>query len=180
MSCAATFKKEAHLELFLLRHARPEAPNSERYSDDRQRPLTEAGRQEHRRVIRAVVPLLQPLDYILSSPLVRARQTADLTAEGLSWNGQVQETSVLGEAYTTGAVLALLDNYAPQARLLCIGHAPDMGRLAAFLLDGEGRSRIDFQQGALMGLSFIGVPMPGRGTLCFFLRPADVLRMQDA
>lgn len=164
----------------MLRHARPEAQNSERYPDDRQRPLSEAGRQEHRRVIRAVAPLLQPLDHILSSPLVRARQTAALTAEVLSWNGQVHETSVLGEAHSTGAMLALLHNYSSQARLLCIGHAPDMGRLAAFFLDGEGRSRSDFQQGALMGLTFAGAPAPGRGTLCFFLRPVDILHMQDA
>jgi hypothetical protein len=50
-----------------------------------------------------------------------------------------------------------------------------MSKLSAVFLDGEGRSTIAFQAGAVLGLAFSGFPMPGRGTLRFFLRPADVL-----
>lgn len=61
--------------------------------------------------------------------------------------------------------------------MLCIGHEPYMSRLSAVFLDGEGRSAISFQPGAIASMSFRGHPQPGRGVLCFFLQPADVLRL---
>ncbi|MGQ4810474.1 hypothetical protein NKDENANG_03944 [Candidatus Entotheonellaceae bacterium PAL068K] len=163
------------MELFFMRHAQAGRPDPGLYPDDCQRPLTEIGQQEHRLVARALVPLLQPLDQLFSSPLLRARQTAAIIAMALQLPGQVKETPVLGEDCTLGGVLGLLQDYPRDARLLCVGHEPNMNRLSAIFLDGKGRSAIAFQPGSVLGLSFSGHPTPGRGTLRFFLRPADVL-----
>ena len=163
------------MDLFFMRHA--EAEKRERYPDDHRRPLTAEGHQEQRLVARALVPVLQPLHHLLSSPLLRARQTADLVAEALRFPGQVEETAVLGGDCTVGAVLTLLQGYPREARLLCVGHQPAMSRLAATFLDGEGRSALAFQPGAIVGLTFSGYPTPGRGILSLFLRPADVLSL---
>jgi phosphohistidine phosphatase len=161
------------MDLFFMRHA--EAEKRTLYPDEYRRPLTEEGRQQQRQVVRALVPLLQPLHHLLSSPLLRARQTADIVAEALCFPGQVEETAVLGGDCTVGAVLALLQGYPREARILCVGHEPDMSRLAAIFLDGEGRSTIAFQPGAMVGLTFSGHPTPGQGILSMFLRPVDVL-----
>jgi phosphohistidine phosphatase len=163
------------MDLFFMRHA--EAEPRERYAHDHQRPLTAPGRQQQRRVVQALGPILQPLDYLLSSPLVRARQTADIVAEVLVFPGQITETSILGADCSVGAVLDLLHTYPRQARLLCVGHEPDMSRLSAVFLDGEGRSAMAFQPGAVLGLSFAGHPAPGRGALRLFLRPTEVLAL---
>jgi phosphohistidine phosphatase len=163
------------LDLFFMRHAAAEP--RERYTHDHQRPLTIQGRQQQHRVVQVLTPILQPLDHLLSSPLVRARQTADIVAEVLAFPGQIEETALLGTDCTVGAVLDLLQGYPRQARLLCVGHEPDMSRLSAVFLDGEGRSAMAFQPGTVIGLSFTGHPAPGRGTLRFFLRPAEVLAL---
>ena len=163
------------MDLFFMRHAAAEP--REHYAHDHQRPLTAPGRQQQRRVAQALCPILQPLHHLLSSPLVRARQTAALVAEALAFPGQIEETAVLGADCTVGAILDLLHGYPPQARLLCVGHEPHMSRLSAVLLDGAGRSAIAFQPGAIIGLSFAGHPAPGRGTLRLFLRPAEVLAL---
>jgi phosphohistidine phosphatase len=161
------------MELFFMRHA--EAESRDLYPDDRQRPLTERGRQQQERVVSALVPLLQPLHYLLSSPLRRARQTADIVTTVVHGSPAVEETSVLAGDYTLGTVLDLLQRYPRDARILCVGHEPHMSKLSAVFLDGEGRSTIAFQAGAVLGLTFSGPPTPGRGTLRFFLRPADAL-----
>jgi phosphohistidine phosphatase len=161
------------MELFFMRHA--EAESRDLYADDRQRPLTPLGHQQHQRVVRALKSLLQPLDHLLTSPVLRARQTAEIVAATVSCATAVQETSVLAEACTVDAVLQLLQGYPHQARLLCVGHEPHMSKLSAVLLDGEGHSAIAFQVGSLLALTFSDYPIPGQGTLRFFLRPADVL-----
>jgi phosphohistidine phosphatase len=161
------------MELFLMRHA--EAESRDLYPDDGERPLTERGRQQQERVVSALIPLLQPLHYLLSSPLRRARQTAAIVATAMQGGPVVEETSVLAGDCTLGTVLDLLHRYPRDARLLCVGHEPHMSKLSAVFLDGEGHSTIAFQAGALLGLTFSGHPTPGRGTLRVFLRPAEVL-----
>jgi phosphohistidine phosphatase len=161
------------MDLFLMRHA--EAESRDLYPEDRLRPLTESGRQQQQRVVHALAPLLQPLHHLLSSPFVRARQTADIVAAALPCTPAVEETPMLAEACTVGTVLNLLQGYRRDARLLCVGHEPHMSQLSAAFLDGEGRSAIAFQAGSVLGLSFSGHPAPRGGTLRFFLRPADVL-----
>lgn len=163
------------MELFLMRHG--VAETSGRYADDAQRPLTEQGQRDHRRVAQRLLPLLDPLDHLLSSPLLRAQQTAAIMAESLQFGGHIEETSILAEDCTVDAVLDLLQGYAPTARMLCVGHQPHMSRLAAVFLDGEGHGTIAFQPGSLLGLSFNGRPTIGQGMLRVFLRPSDVLAM---
>jgi phosphohistidine phosphatase len=108
---------------------------------------------------------------------VRARQTADIVAAALAFSGNIEETAVLGTDCTVDAVLELLHQYPHRARLLCVGHEPDMSRLSALFLDGAGRSAMAFQPGTVIGLSFAGHPTPGSGTLRVFLRPTEALTL---
>jgi phosphohistidine phosphatase len=165
------------MELFLMRHADAGRPDPLRYPDDHQRPLSERGNREHRRLARALMPVLQPLDRILSSPLLRARQTADLVAEALQCPARVEETAILGSECTVGRFIGLLENHPRDARMLCVGHEPAMSRLAAVFLDGDGLSTIAFVPGSVLGLTFAGHPAPGRGTLRLFLRPPELLTL---
>jgi phosphohistidine phosphatase len=165
------------MELFLMRHADAGRPDPLRFPDDRQRPLSEQGTQEHRRMARALVPLLQPLDRILSSPLLRARQTAAMVAEALQCTERVEETVILGGECTVGRFIGLLEDYPRHARILCVGHEPAMSQLSAVFLDGDGFSSIAFAPGAVLGLTFPGHPAPGRGALRIFLRPPELLSL---
>ena len=63
-----------------MRHGEAGEADSRRWPDDRQRPLTDAGRREHARVAEALRRMGVRFDRLLSSPLVRARETAEITA----------------------------------------------------------------------------------------------------
>ena len=158
-----------------MRHA--EAESAHRYAEDRLRPLTAHGQTQHEAVARRLAPLLQPLDHILTSPILRARQTAEIMASALTCANDMTETPFLADACTVGNVIRLLQDYAQDARILCIGHQPYMSRLSATFLDGEGRSAFAFEPGSAVGILFQGYPAPGSGMLRFFLRPTDILQM---
>ena len=66
--------------LILMRHGEAGEADSRRWPDDRQRPLTDAGRREHARMAEALRRMDVRFDRMLSSPLARARETAEITA----------------------------------------------------------------------------------------------------
>ena len=166
------------MELFLMRHGEAERPGG--HAEDRLRPLTAHGHATQQRVAQALVSLIQPLDYLLSSPVLRARQTADIAAAAIPCTTPIEETSILADACTVGAVLNLLQEYPRDARILCVSHEPYMSRLSAVFLDGEGRSAIAFQPGSVLGITFHGHPSPGHGMLRFFFQPHDLVSLLDA
>jgi phosphohistidine phosphatase len=165
------------MELFLLRHAQAEDPHL--YAYDHQRPLSDQGRHEQQRIAQVLALLLSPLDYLLSSPLLRARQTAEITAAAMPFPCAMTETALLGEDCSVGNVVKLLQQYPPQARLLCVGHEPFMTRLSASFLNAASPRAVDFPRSALLGLHFPGHPEPGLGTLRVFLHPADMLALSQ-
>jgi phosphohistidine phosphatase len=168
-------RRKTDMDLFLMRHAVAAARAIG--ADDFQRPLTKEGQRDQRLVAGALVPLLWPLEHLFSSPLLRALQTADIVAETLGFPGEVEATTVLGQDCTVEGVLNLLHGYPRQARILCVGHEPNMSRLSAVFLDGEGRSAIAFQPGSIIALTFPEHASPARGILRFFLRPAELLQL---
>ena len=165
------------MELFLMRHGEAERPGG--HTEDRLRPLTAHGHATQQRVAQALASLMQPLDHLLSSPVLRARQTADIAAAAIQCATPVEDTEILADACTVGGVLNLLQQYPRDARILCVSHEPYTSRLSAVFLEGEGRSAIAFQPGSVLAMTFHGHPTPGRGTLRFFLQPQDLLSLLD-
>ncbi len=82
-------------ELYLIRHG-VAAERGENYPDDTKRPLTNEGVQKLRKEARALLELDITFDVILTSPLVRTRQTAEVVAVGLSQSSPYREHGVAG------------------------------------------------------------------------------------
>ncbi len=80
------------MELYLLRHAIAEEPSSARYSDDSLRPLTQEGIEKMRQAATGAKKLEIEIDLILSSPFVRAKQTAEIFAESFAATKKINLT----------------------------------------------------------------------------------------
>ena len=104
-------------ELYLIRHGVAEE-RGEAWPDDAKRPLTQEGMAKLRRAARALERLDVALDVIVTSPLVRTRQTADIIAGGLE---SLTRTSSTAESLAPGggfaAVMADLEKQAKRSRL---------------------------------------------------------------
>lgn len=165
------------LEVYLVRHA-VAAERGPRFPDDRLRPLTPGGVAKFTRAVAGLARLGVTLDVVLTSPLVRARQTADLLVAGLRPRPALVEIEDLAPGRPAAGVIAAVETASSRgrrgaARLALVGHEPDLGALAARLLGAKGT--FEFRKGGVCRIDLERAMPQGPGTLRWWL-PPRVLR----
>jgi phosphohistidine phosphatase len=132
------------VELYFLRHGR--AADAEAWQgDDYDRPLTVDGRERMMREAKAIKRLVSSLDSIVTSPLVRARQTASIVAEALGIADRLVEDERVGPGFDLDRLAAILRAHG-DAALMLVGHEPSMSATIGRLIGGGA---IDFKKGSL-------------------------------
>lgn len=121
------------MKLYLLRHATA----VDVASSDAQRELTKEGREEARIVGAALAELGVRLSHIFSSPLVRACQTAEITAQVLKFAGDVEFLDELANNTSTTALLKTLKPFVAAGEILLVGHMPALSEHLAALIGAE-------------------------------------------
>ncbi|MBA2564889.1 MAG: histidine phosphatase family protein [Gemmatimonadetes bacterium] len=164
------------MQLILMRHALAEE-RSERWPDDSLRPLTSEGERKHRLVSAALRRMDVTFDTLISSPLTRARQTADITAEVYGRKDAVIESDALGRGYSVEALAEFLGGFDDDSTLLCVGHEPDLSGFSAHLLHRSGDVSIEFKKSGVMGLAISGAVRPGAAMLLYFFKPGHLARL---
>jgi phosphohistidine phosphatase len=158
-------------ELYLIRHGVAEE-RGEAWPDDAKRPLTQAGMAKLRRSARALARLGVVFDVIVTSPLVRTRQTAEILAANLDPHPHVVTADALAPGGSVAAVLAALELHAKRERVAVVGHEPGIGALASRILGS--RRPVSFKKGAVCRIDVDSLP-PSAGDLRWLL-PPKVLR----
>ena len=159
-------------ELYLVRHAIA-AERGTDWPDDDKRPLTARGVSRFKESIAGLVRLDVSVDEIFTSPLIRAKQTAQLLAAGLPGKPPVKTLDVLSPGHAPGTVLAQLSRTARRRRIALVGHEPDLGELAAHLI-GAGRA-LPFKKGGVCRIDVESLTSRRAGALSWFVTP-KVLR----
>jgi len=155
-------------QLYLVRHGLAEA-RGDAWPDDTKRPLTADGMSRMRKAVRRLVRLGVSVEVVLSSPLVRARQTAEIVAGGLAPSPSLVTVDSLAPDGSYAAVVADLEKHARKARIALVGHEPAMGELAARLIGS--RHPIEFKKGAVCRIDIDDLPPAGPGDLRWLLTP---------
>ena len=140
------------MNLYLLRHGIAAERGTGQYASDADRPLTTKGRRKLRGAAAAMRAMNLSFDVILSSPLVRARQTAELIAKALHCRHRLELTELLAPGASAAGLVRRLNQLKPQSALL-VGHEPDLSALASRLLTGGDGLAITFKKGGLCRLS---------------------------
>lgn len=153
--------------MFLVRHAIAHERNRARWPDDSQRPLTATGKRKFRKAARGLGRLLPKSARILTSPYVRARETAGILSA--IHGGRFVECPELGHGEKPQAVFELL-RVRPGADVVLVGHEPDLGRFLAAAL-GAGSARIVFKKGGAACIEFGRRVIAGGATLQWFMTP---------
>jgi len=166
----------AMLELYLVRHGIAEN-RGEHWPDDSKRPLTSGGVAKLRKAAKGLVALDVTFDQIISSPLVRTRQTADVLAEVLKGKPPVATSDALAPAGTPAAVIQEIGRHARKARLALVGHEPNLGELAAQLIGAK--APLEFKKGGICRIDFDVLPPKGVGALRWFATPKMLRSLAD-
>jgi phosphohistidine phosphatase SixA len=151
--------------LLLLRHADAGDPG-DWAGDDDLRPLSDKGIRQSERLGRHLARLRFEPDAIVSSPKLRARQTADIVARALEVDVRLDER--LGSGVSVTSVEALLRDAGDPRRPILVGHDPDFSDLAAEL---TGASSIPVRKGALVRIDLPDGIRAGSGVLRWLLPP---------
>ena len=154
------------MRLLLIRHAIA-VPSGTPGVEDDERPLTSRGRKRFRSAARGLARIMDRPDILLTSPLPRAVETAEIAAHAF---GKLEPKHDKALARGVGDILALLRRQPSDATVAIVGHEPTLSQVLARLL-GSGRpERLAFKKG---GAALVEVPDEARsaGRLVWFLRP---------
>lgn len=143
--------------------------------DDADRPLTRSGRKKMIRAARGLRKIEPTIDLLVTSPLLRARETRGILTEEF---GPAQ-VAVLDELAPNSSPSQFLNWLAAcDAEVVgAVGHEPGLSRLASWLATGTSGSAMALKKGGVCALSFAGVPERGSAVLQWLLTPGQLRRL---
>jgi|SRR5579875_2821668 len=154
------------MELYLLRHgvAEKDRPGV----SDAERALTQEGRRKLRQVMKAASEAKVQPTLILTSPLKRALQTAEVAQEVLGYKNQILRSKALLPAATVEQVWEEVRGHRDEASLMLVGHNPLFAELSGYLL-GSADMEVEFKKGALLRVDFEEFRAHPKGVLRWYL-----------
>jgi len=158
------------MDLLIIRHAIAFDRDRNRWRDDAERPLSPAGIRRARKAAAGLKKLTPRPGRLLTSPLVRAAQTARILTDVAGWPA-AEEMPELSPGEPALAVLELLSQ--DRGKLTAVvGHQPELGHLlGACLLGGGGVLPIEMKKNAVACVSFSGRPRAGHAALTWLATP---------
>lgn len=158
------------MDIYLVRHADAEERDGKKWPNDDKRPLSRDGKRRFASLIKRVNDLPDYVDILASSPLVRARETADLLVEKAAWQPYV-EWAELGPDVEPERVVEKLRNLRGISSVALVGHEPQMSALFSLLVSGSKAGvHLEFKKGAIARIGF-NPRKDGPGKLLWLVAP---------
>jgi len=166
------------MNLYLMRHGIAVAADDLGIIQDQERPLTSKGIKRIRRAARGIRRLGIEFDGVLTSPLLRARQTADIVAATLDLQSRLEEVAELAPECSVEQLSMSLTRYQDRYHLLLIGHQPLLGQTLGSLIDPNPGTKFEFDlgKGSLCRVEIDRLPFDKPGVL-HWLITAKQLRL---
>jgi len=161
----------AGYELYIMRHGLAAGLAVGGIIDDAKRPLTSEGRKKMQEIARGLVRLGIALDWIVSSPLIRAVETAGIVSESLPSEVPMDISDSLSPGAPAEALISFLARHPNRRRVLVVGHEPDLSELAARLVGAGRNANLAFKKGGCCSITFGEFPPKSPGQLVWWLTP---------
>jgi phosphohistidine phosphatase len=166
------------MNLFILRHGLAVEPGSAGFANDSDRPLTPKGERKLWKIAQAMEDLDLSFDWILSSPYLRARQTAEIVAEGLDLRKKLELCEPLTPAGSVKKLIQQIDQRRPRPiDVLLVGHEPYLSELVSLLICGNTEAAVLMKKGGLCKLSIESLQHGQCATLEWLLTPKQMCLM---
>jgi len=166
------------MQLLVIRHATAENPATVAATgqDDPGPPLSKEGKRAMKRVAAGLAELIDKLDVIAASPLVRAQQTAQIVAKVYN-DLPVETVNALLPENEPSDLMPWLERHASDNIVAVVGHEPHLGFLVTWLMSGQKVSRVALKKGSACLLEFSDTVAGGSATLHWLLTPSELRRI---
>lgn len=154
------------MRVYFLRHGKAESRSAWRGADA-DRPLTSDGEEAMRREAKTLRAMELALDVIVTSPLERARRTAEIVADELGLRGRLVEDERLAPGFDVRRLEQLLAAHGPADAVMVVGHEPDFSATVAELIGGGD---VVMKKGGLARVD-LTAPVANGGELVWLLTP---------
>ncbi len=162
------------MELYFIRHGI--AQERDLAIQDEERSLTKVGQDKTKAVAKRLYELGLRFEIILTSPLARTHQTAEILLE-TQLSSQLQVSTELAPNGNIHSWLNWLaqQNYQPDRKLALVGHQPDLGEWASMLVWGEAKDGLILKKAGIIGLNLPTMRSPIGNSQMFLLTPPKLL-----
>ncbi|MDP6523009.1 MAG: histidine phosphatase family protein [Kiritimatiellia bacterium] len=164
------------MHLFLVRHGHAVDVQSSGLGSDAKRVLSDKGLVRTRQAARGFAVLETPVSRIVSSPLIRARQTAEIFAEELGYTGRMIIREELEPGADPSALLPWLRGLTERPTML-VGHMPNVAVLSGLLVCGSDVTDFRFKKTSVCCLSIDRGLLPGTACVDSFIPPSVLRRL---
>jgi len=154
--------------IILFRHGPAGVQDPARWPSDIDRPLTPKGVERTRMAVRGLARLVHEVAFILTSPYVRAKETAVILGEVFGV-GAVDTVDALASGASPRGVLAAIEKFHPERTVILVGHEPDLGMLAGAMI-GSARA-LPLKKAGACAIMFDAAARAGGGSLAWHVPP---------
>jgi phosphohistidine phosphatase len=141
---------------------------------EKDRPLTERGAKRVAQVAAGLIRLDVQPTHVLSSPLIRAIDTAKIVHRSLRVRSAMQIVDELLPEAPPNRLLSILHDLPPESCVICIGHEPQLGMAASVFLSGRASSSFPLKKAGACLIELSIPAKPGRGVLRWWLTPSQL------
>jgi len=164
------------MDLFILRHGEA-AKRLPVGSKDAERPLTVEGQKEVLEIAKSVKDLGIELDFIVTSPLKRAHQTAAIVAKALKIEKKMEDWNELRPEGNRLELYRRLSQFKPESSVLIVGHEPYLSGMIGEIISNGQNVRIDLKKAGLARIRVISSRPKLRGELRWLLTPKHMKKI---
>ncbi len=163
------------MNLYIIRHAI--AADEGAYEQDSDRPLTDKGRRKMRQIAKGLRALGVEFDLILSSPYVRAHETAEILSDVFKMKKEIAFSENLTPMADPDALISEINENHSVDSLALVGHEPHLSNLAGLLTSENGRLDITIKKGGVIRLSAGDLRQSRRAALDWLLTPGILVEL---
>lgn len=155
--------------IYFFRHGIAAAKDDPAFPDDVSRPLTSEGVKKTREAADGLKKLGIPIEALLTSPWVRAMETAEILADTLDVRDRLEEMDELAGDRTADEAIAALGRRRHRESIMIVGHQPLLGEIAAKLLTHSTGMQMDLKKSGVCVIDVERIPPKSPGTLLWMM-----------
>ncbi len=167
------------MNLYMIRHAIAVDEGAPEYADDSQRPLTDKGKKRMRQIAKGLRTLGVEFDLILSSPYVRATETAEIVADVFKMKKEIQFSDNLVPMGDPELLIAEMNEKYTASSVAFIGHEPFLSALTVLLVSENAHIDMTIKKGGVCRLSTDDLHHMRKATLEWLLTPSILVELGE-